>query len=147
MKRTIAKTTLVVVFATLFVLGIAPNTQAGEDEHKECSNATLHGSYGFTATGTVAGIGPVAEVGRATFDGKGNSTRTGTRSDGTTETVTGTYTVNPDCTGSGKDTGSSQAGEIPNFVIDDDGREIRSIVFGPGVVITVVATKQFTNDD
>ena len=31
MKRTIAKTTLVIVFATVFVLGIVSNAQAGED--------------------------------------------------------------------------------------------------------------------
>ena len=40
MKRTIAPTTLVIVFATaVFVLGILPRAQAGE--HRGCSNASL----------------------------------------------------------------------------------------------------------
>ena len=45
MKRTIAPRTLVVVFATVFALGIVPRAQADED--KECSKASLKGSYGF----------------------------------------------------------------------------------------------------
>ena len=48
MKRTIARMTFVIVFAIVFVLGIVPGAQAGE-----CSNATLHGSFGYTATGTL----------------------------------------------------------------------------------------------
>src|ERR1700752_5341243 len=80
MKPTIAPTTLVIVFATVFVLGNVPRAQAGED--KECSNATIQGSYGFTSTGTAlpplfgqpsysfdGPAGPFAEVGRQTFDG------------------------------------------------------------------------------
>jgi hypothetical protein len=47
-KRTIASTTPVIVFATVFVLGILPKAQASE--HKECSNATLQGSFGYTIT-------------------------------------------------------------------------------------------------
>jgi len=39
MKRTIAPTTLVTVFATAFVLGIL--TRAEADEHRGCSNASL----------------------------------------------------------------------------------------------------------
>jgi hypothetical protein len=41
----------VVVFATVFVLGIVPKARAGENE--ACSNATLHGSFGYTSTGTL----------------------------------------------------------------------------------------------
>ena len=50
MKRTIAPTALVMVFATMFVLGVAPKAQAGE--HRECSNASLKGSFGFSSIGT-----------------------------------------------------------------------------------------------
>ena len=60
MKRTIARMTLVIIFAIVFVLGIVPAAQAGED--KGCSNATLHGSFGYTATGTLlpaAVTGPI----------------------------------------------------------------------------------------
>ena len=43
MTRTIAPTTFVIVFATVFVLGIPPRAQAGQhsDEHRGCSNASL----------------------------------------------------------------------------------------------------------
>jgi hypothetical protein len=50
MKRIFAPTTLVVVFATMFVLGIVPRAQAGEDKECSCSNATLRGSFGFNSS-------------------------------------------------------------------------------------------------
>ena len=108
MKRTIAPTALVIVFATVFVLGIlAAKAQAGE--HRGCSNASLQGSFGFTSTGTLLALppplaGPFAEIGRQTFDGRGNTDATATLSANgnivSGVTVQGTYQVNPDCTGS-----------------------------------------------
>ena len=76
MKRAIAPMTLVIAFATAFVLGIVPRVQAAED--RECSNASLHGSFGFTSTGTLNAFpppfgGPFGEIGRQTFDGQGNT--------------------------------------------------------------------------
>jgi hypothetical protein len=58
MKRTIAPTTLVIAFATVFVLGILPSlrTRAQADERRECSNASLQGSFGFTSTGTLLAL-------------------------------------------------------------------------------------------
>ena len=101
MTRTIAPTTLVIVFAIVFVLGILPKAQAGE--HRECSTASLQGSFGFTSTGTLLALpppsaGPFAEIGRQTFDGQGNTDATATLSaNGNIKrvTVVGTYVVNP----------------------------------------------------
>src|ERR1700686_4686743 len=66
-------------------------------------NATLHGSYVVFGTGTIVGVGPTA-VGVETWDGQGNTVATYTASvNGNVYpgvTVTGTYSVNPDCTGS-----------------------------------------------
>jgi hypothetical protein len=106
MKRTIAPTTLVIVFATVLALGIMPRAQAGE--RRECSNASLRGSFGFTNTGTNLALppplaGPLAQIGRQTFDGKGNTHATTTLSANgniLSATAQGTYVVNPDCTGS-----------------------------------------------
>src|ERR1700694_155220 len=107
MKRIIAPATLVTVFATVFVLGILPRAQA--DEHRGCSNASLQGSFGFTSTGTLLALpppfaGPFAEIGRQTFDGRGNTDATATLSANGNivkgVTVQGTYVVDPDCTGS-----------------------------------------------
>jgi hypothetical protein len=83
----------------LVVLSLAIGMQAADDT-ANCSNATLHGSYGLHATGTTAS-GEFAAIGRFTYDGKGNLTgRLFARSAG--ENVeppefTGTYSVTPDC--------------------------------------------------
>ncbi len=138
MKRTIAPATLVILLATVFVLGILPKAQA--DEHRGCSVASLKGSFGFTSSGTLNALpapsaGPFAEIGRQSFDGNGNTDATATlSSNGNIKRVTvqGTYEVNPDCTG------SMTLLILPfnstvglDFVIDDDGTELRAITTGP----------------
>ena len=40
----------------------------------DCKNDTYKGDYGFTATGTIEGLGAIAVVGRFTADGHGNIT-------------------------------------------------------------------------
>lgn len=157
MKRTIAPLTLVIAFATVFVLGIVPRAQAAED--RVCSNASLEGSFGFASTGTLLALPPplagaFAEVGRQTFDGQGNTDGTATLSNnGNVARVTfdGTYVVNPDCTGSmtlsilTPFTGTVNL----DFVIDDNGNELRAITTGPtgngapGNVESRVYHKQF----
>ena len=151
MKRTIAPTALVTVFATVFVLGIVPRAQA--DEHRGCSNATLQGSFGFTSVGTQLALpapfaGPFTEIGRQTFDGRGATDGTATLSaNGNIRNVTfdGTYAVNPDCTG------SMALFVLPfgstvnlDFVIDDDGAELRAIVTDAGAIESLVFKKQFS---
>ena len=153
MKRTIAPTTLVIVFATVFVLSIMPRVQAGE--RRECSTASLHGAFGFTSSGTLNALpppsaGPFAEIGRQTFDGQGNTDATATLSaNGNIKrvTVVGTYVVNPDCTGS-MTLLVSPFGSTVNldFVIDDDGAELRAIVTGAGSIESRVYRKQFERD-
>ena len=141
----------VVVFATVFVLSIAPKARAWE--HEECSNATLKGSFGYTSTGTLLETfvpppfaGPFAEVGKQTFDGKGKTEATGTLSANgnilSKVTFDGTYAVNPDCTGS-MTLSSSLGVSHADFVIDDDGSELRLIFTDGGVVESRVYKKQF----
>jgi len=76
------------------MLSLPIATQAQDAQH--CSNATLHGSYGFHATGT----GFVA-VGRFVFDGNGGlAGKLFVRVPGTNIgplEITGTYSVSPDC--------------------------------------------------
>ena len=157
MKRTIAPTTLVIVVATVFVMGILPRAQAAE--HRECSNASLQGSFGFTSTGTLLALpapsaGPFGEIGRQSFDGNGNTEATATlSSNGNIKRVTvqGTYEVNPDCTGSMTLLVSPFNSTVGlDFVIDDDETEIRAITTGPtgigvtGNVESRVYKKQFS---
>ena len=154
MKRIAASTALVLAFGT--VLALVPPTKA-QAEHRSCSNATLRGGFGYTATGTLIGApapfaGPFGEVGRATFDGDGNTSGTATLSANANIvniTFTGTYTVNPDCTGS-MTLNVSPLGITGTsfFVIDDDGLEIRTISADQGIAVeTRVYRKQFQRGD
>jgi hypothetical protein len=139
-----------IVFATAFVLGIVPKAHAGEN--KECSNASLQGSFGFTSTGTLLAVpapfaGPFAEVGRQTFDGGGGTHGTATASaNGNVLRLTfvGTYVVNPDCTGSMIFYVSPLNATVnADFVIDDEGAELRVILTDPGNVESRTYTRQF----
>ena len=83
-----------VLWVTLVVLSLAIGMNA--DDKRKCSNATLHGSYGFRATGEL-----FAAVARFTFDGNGHLTatffgRTPGNPFGPVE-FTGTYSVSEDC--------------------------------------------------
>ncbi|HZS08921.1 MAG TPA: hypothetical protein VFD58_29055 [Blastocatellia bacterium] len=70
---------------------------------RTCSPGTMEGRHGYTYSGTVIGVGPVATAGPISFDGAGNLHATyivsinGVIFEGE---FTGTYTVNADCTGS-----------------------------------------------
>ena len=151
MKRTSAPTTLVISFATVFVLGVLPVAQA--DEHRGCSDASLRGSFGFTSIGALLSLpaplaGPFTEIGRQTFDGRGTTDGAATLSaNGNIRNVAfdGTYAVNPDCTGS-MSLFVLPIGSTVNldFVIDDDGAELRAIVTGAGTVESRVYRKQFS---
>ena len=154
MRRTTAPATLVIVFATVFVLGILQRVQAGADR-EECSTASLHGSFGFTSTGTLLALPPgfagaFGEIGRQTFDGRGNTHATTTLSangNNLSATAEGTYVVNPDCTGSMTLFVSPFASTVnADFVIDDDGAELRAIVTDAGAIETLVFKKQFPVD-
>ena len=87
-------------FRILFTVTLAIGMQA--QDKANCSNATLNGSYGLHATGTIVGVGDFAAVGRFTFDGNGNLTgRLFVRVAGNNiapPAFTGTYSVSPDCT-------------------------------------------------
>jgi len=127
--------------------------QEQSDKVKGCSDATLQGSFGYTSTGTLLETfvpppyaGPFAEVGRQTFDGKGKTDATGTLSANgnifSKVAFEGTYAVNPNCTGS-MTLSSSLGVSHADFVIDDNGTEIRLIFTDSGVVEGRVYKKQF----
>src|SRR5215472_2860563 len=79
---------------------------ARAQERERCSNATLKGSFGWRMTGTIglpSSPVPFAGVGKQTFDGNGNTELADVVSvNGVlySSTLTGTYAVNQDCTGS-----------------------------------------------
>jgi hypothetical protein len=99
-------------------------------------NATVHGTYVLFGTGTFVGLGPLTAVGELTYDGAGNTTATYTRSvNGSIQqgvTVTGTYTVNPDCTGSHAESDGSHY----DFVAHPDGSVVTFIETDAGLVVS-----------
>ncbi|MBV9768870.1 MAG: hypothetical protein JOZ32_04805 [Bryobacterales bacterium] len=145
-RSTIAKN-FAIAAVTVLVLGIAPTAKA---DNKGCSNATLRGTYAYTSTGTITSppdlAGPVAEVGTQTFDGKGSTTATATLNDTPQPLmITGTYTVNSDCTGTFtlQVVSPFQATIDVFFVLDNGGDEFQAIETNPGFVITRIGRRLF----
>jgi hypothetical protein len=72
--------------------------------HAACTNATQAGTFGFTITGVLilpSGAVPVGAVGLITFDLNGNASGSQDRSVGGAfahETLSGSFTINSDCT-------------------------------------------------
>jgi hypothetical protein len=117
-----------------------------------CNNALIAGNYGFTIEGTkIAGLGPVGPlvgVAMTEFDGDGKLTQIDTviingvvSSDFTHTPATGTYSVNPNCTGTftinftdGRPT------VVTNFVVVDNGNEIDTVVTSSGGHTGILAT-------
>ena len=100
-------TNRIAVSLTVLLLAVAPSLYAAR-----CSNASLHGTYGYSSQGfasvtpdiSPALFLPQAQTGLITFDGRGN--HSGTYTLNSTDpaggvargTFTGTYAVNSDCT-------------------------------------------------
>ena len=142
MKRNNTAKALTVGAAMVLALGIAPAVKAAD---KGCTNASLKGTFSHMGTGFITGVRPLAGVGTDTFDGNGGITGTASLSINgniVSVTETGTYEVNPDCTGTYK---------IPLttlvFVIDDGGNEVKAVCTDPGVVITNIFRRQFPEGD
>jgi hypothetical protein len=100
MKSKMALSTLATISIASFICMALPAQAI------PCSLANVAGSYGYTANGfiTVApgSFVPVTAEGRITFDGNGNVSGTQTRviaGSSLDETYSGTYSVNPNCTG------------------------------------------------
>jgi hypothetical protein len=146
MKRALPAIMLVVT-SMLVLRGVTPGeaeTVPPMHAQPPCTDASLRGSYGYSFDGTVMGIGPTAGSGVITFDGEGNLSGADTLSlNGTIipRTLTGTYTVQANCTGSV--TLEVSTGDIFHlaFVIVDSRRELRFIQTDAGTVITGAAIR------
>ena len=132
MKYKIARTGLAVIFAAGLIASMAAPAHAWD---RPCSLAGAAGHWSLTDQGTVIGIGPRTAVGVFTLDGNGNllngvaaSSLAGSVA---SETFSGTYTVNPDCSGT-FDVKIYSAGtelfELTAFTaFDSDMREMRAV--------------------
>lgn len=129
MKPSIIAKTLTIAAIAALALGIAPIANAGE----ACSNPSLQGSFVFKGVGFIVSpatvAGPFADVNTLTFDGNGAATGTGIVSqNGNIVPVaeTGTYKVNPDCTGT-YEVLLSPFGFTAHYYFVIDAKEARSI--------------------
>lgn len=125
---------------------------ASSQTPKACSNADLKGTYGFSFRGTNLGMKvSMVMMGRFEADGQGNFK--GIESESVNGRVArgagfnGTYTINPDCTGSSEITFEvSNVKSKMDFVLVDDGNEIFIVDVGGGTAESGEAKRQFLNN-
>ena len=144
-RCTIAKS-FTIAAVTALALSVAPTAKADD---KGCSNLSISGST-FAVTTTGYGVhapdpvGPAfAQVSMQTFDGVGVTTNVGmSNANGTVGQTnqTGTFTVNPDCTGTFTLT-TAKGLSTYFFVISDNWNEIRAICVDPFAVLTKIGRR------
>jgi len=137
------------IIATLAILTVVPLRA----EASHCSQSSAAGDWAYTYTGTVYAPDPfpAAAVGHFSEDSKGNVTGSQTHTlAGATEVedISGSLTVNQDCTGSGT-INVLLSGELLrtatlNVAFDSDGNHARliftSLILADGTVLPVVVT-------
>lgn len=133
--------------AAIFRLGRPVKAKA----QNGCSVSSIQGSFGYQYSGFVfpfAGapaMVPIADAGRVAVDGNGNYTGADTFSvNGVTvrSTQTGTYTVNPDCTGSSAAKDNYGNVITSDFVIVDGGKKIAAVYTQLGFTTSVLLMQQ-----
>ena len=155
MKRIVSSLLAVVVVAALILVTTTSKHVARlVYAQSGCSPTSLTGNYafkhlGFTSKNVKGNPLPAAAVGVFSFDGSGNFLATYTdMSPGkptyiaTQGTSSGSYTVNPDCTGSGTFTSGNAAGLTFNLVIISGGAEAIGIDTTPFLIATTDFKKQ-----
>lgn len=134
---------------------LVPSAQAkdkdDDDDNSSCPNKcslrTLKGCYGTLYSGTINGGSPIAIVAKINYDGAGHLTQIDTVSiNGNLfaqgREATGTYTVNPDCTGSQVVTFPDGFVFPQDFVIVKHGTELLGIPTNGGFTVTFTSKKQ-----
>jgi len=109
-----------------------------------CTDRSLSGVFNAAASGsdfTSAGVenGDDSLFFTIHFDGRGHEFGSATLNiNGFSfpDTFTGTYHVNPDCTGSASNTFASGGSDRVNFVIVEQGNEVKFFNAEPGIVFT-----------
>jgi hypothetical protein len=164
MNQRIARSTLVILSIATLYITLVPAVQAQDNS---CSTAKAAGDWGFTLSGTIllpTGPVPAAAVARGSFDTYGNgingTSATEARNVGggfANETVTASWTVDSDCTGT-LTVNAYEAGvlvriSVLSLVFVDNMREVLAVQQSltlPGgatlpVVITATGKRVFTD--
>jgi hypothetical protein len=152
--RLLGVTAMTVGLATLAVAAAGQESTAngGDLRHTgRCSEHTLKGNYGVTLSGLRPGAGGALEqfvgLSMQTYDGQGKFTQVD-NTHGPTSAMTdqpgwGTYTVNPDC--SGTKTLWLQGLPFPienRIVVLDRGDEVRIVVMSPAPIVVTATGKR-----
>jgi hypothetical protein len=130
----------------LFLLSLAMTASSAlAAQPRACGNETIKGAYAFTLRGQIFlpdGSTLVLDgVAKQTFDGNGHFTQVDAVADNGVLTLgwrpgSGTYSVNPDCTG----TQTLSVDGLPDlhlqFIVSQSGRKIRQVVTDPGIATT-----------
>ena len=143
MQRRLIWVTLLSIAIAVTVLNQTRKVHATSihDHHRGCSVATLKGTYAFRRTGVnnVVG-GPIAQIGIDVFNGDGTrglirSTRStnGEIRDWTDSPPSGSYTVDPDCSGSIFD---ADGNKTNNLVVLDGGKRFFLLSVTPETITT-----------
>ena len=121
----------------------------------ECTLSDAAGRYGYTNLGVIVTppVGPFTAVGHATLTESGTFTGAQTTSiagNHFDETIQGTFTVNPDCTGSATVNvyhGTTLARtSLINLVWDIHQNEMRAILLTPGTNVSLEGRKMAEED-
>ena len=131
--------------ASSLVLGSLAASATARAEMPQCSNATLHGQYGFYRTGHTA-TAALAAVGIIVFDGKGNSwaSQSIAKNGNINFDVEfpGLYVIDANCTGRGF---TSDGVEFVRFVVVDGGKVVYMLSESAGNEVFGVATRVATD--
>ena len=135
------------IAALLLGLMLSISTLHGQTNSPQCTNRLISGNYAFSVEGIKLGgppgspIGPMRGVAFTEFDGQNTVTQVDTivvngmqTSSFSEAEAVGTYTVNPNCTGTFNLTFPSGDPRPPitvDFVISENGNQIDSVVVAP----------------
>jgi hypothetical protein len=124
----------VLVYALTVTLVVFVPAFASAENTSRCTKQSVAGSWAFTTTGTIVGIGQAGAIGTYVADGSGNLSGSQTRSlngDVADETFTGTYTVDSNCTGTDViqvyESGVLVRTTTLRTAYDDNGKHARAI--------------------
>ena len=131
---------------SLFLLTLALAASLTSTAHASaCSNSTIRGTYAITIRGTIflpdGSTLLIDGLAKTTFDGNGNLTQVdavatnGNLAPGW-RPGTGTYSVNPDCTGTQTIVISGMPDLHLQFIVAQSGNTIHQIVIDPGIATT-----------
>jgi hypothetical protein len=149
-------TSLAVAGLLVFVSAVLPvhtpatkaATPASMGRGGVCSLKRLAGHWGHSYSGTIVGLGPAVAVGSITVNADGSFSGSQTRSfngDVEDETLDGTITANPDCTGVTTVNvylnGALERTTTLNIVWTNDGKNAKAIFDTPSTAIILDQAK------